>query len=273
MKAILAVRQMRGMRLVRARILHLQQSPENTPVLSLQRTAKELIRHWIVKTGATRLLILARKARGQNVDHLLERSSAARFEAIYRNAAWRPPGSSGSLSGIGSEIENTASIRAQLPRILESLRTHRLLDVGCGDFTWMKELDLPCDYIGVDIVASVIETNRALYESPARKFYLLDATVDPLPDADTVICREMLFHLSFDDVSRFLANIKKSRAKYLIATNDTSTEMNSDIISGDFRLLNLLRRPFSFPPPMMSIDDDAIDPGRMLSVWRVDALP
>lgn len=241
--------------------------------MSLQRTAKELIRHWIVKSGATRLLVLVRKARGQNVDHLLQPTSAARFDAIYRNAAWRGPAASGSLSGIGSEIENTRSIRAQLPGVLESLGTQRLLDVGCGDFTWMKELNLPCEYIGVDIVASVIEANRTRYSTPARKFAVVDATVDPLPEADTILCREMLFHLSFDDVWRFIANVRKSGAKYLIATNDTSTEMNSDIISGDFRLLNLLRRPFAFPPPMMSINDDAIDPGRMLYVWPVVIFP
>jgi len=241
--------------------------------MSLQRTAKELIRHWIVKSGATRLFVLARKARGRNVDHLLQPTSAARFEAIYRNAAWRGPDSSGSLSGIGSEIENTRSIRAQLPGVLESLGTHLLLDVGCGDFTWMKEVSLPCDYLGVDIVKSVIEANRTHYESPTRKFVVLDATADPLPEADTVLCREMLFHLSFDDVWRFIANVKKSGAKYLIATNDTSTERNSDIISGDFRLLNLLRRPFAFPPALVSINDDAIDPGRMLSVWEVGGLP
>ena len=46
------------------------------------------------------------------------------------------------------------------------------------------------------------------------------------------------------------------------------TLFNSDIQSGDFRLLNLERAPFRLPPPQRLISDDLVVAGRRLGVWR-----
>jgi hypothetical protein len=35
-----------------------------------------------------------------------------------------------------------------------------LLDIPCGDFNWMKLLNLGVDYIGADIVGELIAENR-----------------------------------------------------------------------------------------------------------------
>jgi hypothetical protein len=64
---------------------------------------------------------------------------------------------------------------------LKSLETKVLIDVGCGDFTWMKELALDCKYIGIDIVSDVIECNRRSYGAEDRMFRVLDATSAPIP--------------------------------------------------------------------------------------------
>jgi hypothetical protein len=47
---------------------------------------------------------------------------------------------------------------------------------------------------------------------------------------------------------------------------------NSDIRTGDFRMLNLRRRPFGLPPPLLSVPDDRVTPCRTLGVWRTDAI-
>jgi SAM-dependent methyltransferase len=240
--------------------------------MSAERTIKQLVRHLMIRSGLARLHILIRKARKQNVDHLSCASMAERFSAVYRNGVWLDGRPSGSLSGLGSELENTESIRRRIPDFLKSIGSRTLLDVGCGDFNWMKEVQLPCQYIGVDIVRDVIEANASLYGSARRSFQVLDATSGPLPPADTVLCREVLFHLSFRDIWRLIQNVRSSGASFLIATNDDALKLNADIISGDFRLLNLRKAPFYFRTPLLSIPDGGVDPDRVLAVWNVSAL-
>jgi hypothetical protein len=101
----------------------------------------------------------------------------------------------------------------------------------------------------------------------------MDATRDPLPQADTILCREVLFHLSFADIWRLVENVRRSRSSLLIATNDNSLKYNADILTGDFRMLNLHKAPFFFPSPAQSIRDDSVLPDRTLSVWKVADLP
>ena len=160
-----------------------------------------------------------------------------------------------------------------LPEILAALGTRTLLDLGCGDFGWMKEVQLPCRYVGADIVPDIIGENTALYGSEMRAFQELDATSAPLPNADTVLCREMLFHLSFKDIWHIVDSLHNSSASYLIATNDNAQRFNADIVSGDFRRLNLRRAPFHFPRPKAVIDDNQATEGRVLAVWEVTSLP
>ena len=240
--------------------------------MSLERDVKELIRDSITKLGLSRAHLRIRRATGQNVDHLFRPTLAERFSAIYQNRVWLNDRPSGSLSGLGSELVNTDRIRRALQPLLTELNTQTLLDVGCGDFLWMKEINLDCQYIGIDIVEDVITANDRVYASETRIFQKLDATIDALPKADTVLCREVIFHLCFADIWRLLANIKRSQAVFLIATNDPSLRYNADIVSGDFRLLNLHRAPFYLPPPNTSIPDDRVSPGRTLSVWKTSEL-
>jgi len=137
----------------------------------------------------------------------------------------------------------------------------------------MRELVFDCQYIGIDVAKNIIGRNVRKYGSANRTFYTLDASKDPLPLADAVLCREVLFHLSFEDIGAFIQNLRASGISTIIATNDLSTDFNADIISGDFRLLNLTKPPFQFPDPEVCILDDEVSPGRVLAVWSVSKLP
>jgi 2-polyprenyl-3-methyl-5-hydroxy-6-metoxy-1,4-benzoquinol methylase len=237
--------------------------------MSLLRTAKEVTRDLIAKAGLGRVHVTIRKLRGENVEHLLRESLSERFAAVYENRVWLSGRAAGSLSGSGSEIENTQSVRAHLAELLNFLGTRSLLDIGCGDFTWMKEVSFTFRYLGIDIVPDVIEKNNALYRSEQRSFQAMDATRDALPQADAILCREVLFHLSFADIQRLMQNVRRSGASYLIATNDNDLRYNADILSGDFRLLNLHKSPFFFPRAAASIPDDGVLPGRTLFAWKL----
>lgn len=221
-------------------------------------TLRELARHALFRTGL-------RPSRYGFV----EGGRAARFTAIYDQGMWQLGEGERPLSGPGSSLAATASLRDQLPGLLGTLGSGTLLDVGCGDLTWLRTLNLE-RYIGVDIVPSVIADNQKVM--PQHEFHCLDAVVDDLPDADTVLCREVLFHLSFADIKALIANLQKKDRKWLIATTDTASEFNADIDSGDFRLLNLRRHPFRFGEPHAEISDDGHVPGRKLLVWPLGSL-
>jgi hypothetical protein len=94
--------------------------------MQIERSAKEVIRHLILKSGLNKAYLAFRAARGQNVEHLRSQSLPERFSAIYRNRVWnnRP---AGSLSGLGSELENTKAIRQRLPKNASSTSVAAIL--------------------------------------------------------------------------------------------------------------------------------------------------
>src|SRR3989337_577739 len=74
------------------------------------------------------------------------------FKEIYKSHQW----SGISKSGPGSDLTQTKVIREELPKIIKKLKIASLLDIPCGDFFWLKEVDLGfVNYIGADIVDDV----------------------------------------------------------------------------------------------------------------------
>jgi methyltransferase family protein len=110
------------------------------------------------------------------------------------------------------------------------------LDAGCGDFNWMKTVNLNgIQYIGVDVVEPLIKRNIELYCSESRVFLIGDITKDRLLRADVALCRHCLIHLSNRQVCMALRNLKTIGAKYLLATTFPHLIENADIWPGSFR--------------------------------------
>jgi len=88
------------------------------------------------------------------------------FDNIYKNNLWS---SDESYSGRGSELKSTKILRTALPRIWKEYKIKTFLDVPCGDFHWMKEVDKSnISYIGGDIVFDLIEINNKLYNGGGK---------------------------------------------------------------------------------------------------------
>jgi len=236
----------------------------------------KIIRFIINRTGVSRshfYIKYYRSRRGtENITHLLEATRSERFSKIYEKGVWLNERVSGALSGSGSEFENTTKIREKLPQIISLLNIKTLLDIGCGDWTWMRHVEIPCNYIGVDIVPSVIEKNISEFSNPGRSFKVLDAVDDELPYCDAILAREVIFHLSFADTRSMIKNILLSNAKFLFVTTDPNVEINTDIRSGDFRMLNLNLKPFCFPPPFLTMQDDGVCAQRLIGIWKIEDL-
>ena len=181
-----------------------------------------------------------------------------------------------SLSGAGSGLEQTESIREGLPRLLREIGARSLLDAPCGDLHWIHRVDLGLErYVGADIVDALIEENERRYAGPGRSFLKLDLTRDSLPKADVILCRDCLVHLSFADIRRVLANFKQSGATYLLTTCFAEPRENVDIPTGKWRTLNLERAPFLYPPPITRIQEDLSGgiADKCLALWLLADLP
>jgi SAM-dependent methyltransferase len=166
------------------------------------------------------------------------------FTDIYENNLWT---SSESSSGIGSELKNTELIRNELPYLFQKFDIKSMLDIPCGDWNWMKKVDLSSvSYIGADIVEKLIISNKQSY--PNIDFRTLDLTTDELPKVDLVFVRDCLGHLTNENVHKAIANIKNSGSKYLLATSFTRWSMNPDIQDGGWKCINLMIEPFYLNP-------------------------
>mgnify|MGYP001794991048 FL=1 len=200
-----------------------------------------------------------------------------RFNKIYEHNIW---GDEESLSGPGSSAKYTEKLRAELPGIIKEYGIRSIVDAPCGDFAWMKLLvpQIDVEYIGCDIVGSVIERNTKLFAAPGVTFMEKDISTEPLPDGDLIFVRDCLFHLSFADIDGFLHNLEKTNYKYLMTTahriENQDEFNNTDILTGDFRLIDLYSAPFGFDRDSVLVEiEDFLDgwfPRDMVMIARKD---
>src|SRR5438105_2189536 len=199
-----------------------------------------------------------------------------RFERIYSTNLWSDPST---RSGTGSSLDSTRVVRRDLPRALRQLDSRVLLDAPCGDFIWMQHVDLSgIEYIGGDIVPSIVTDDQNLYGNETRRFIEVDLTRDELPDADVLLCRDCLVHLSYANIRAVLANIARSKVRYILMTSFPGRGDNKDIEDGDWRPLDFEAAPFFFPPPVLTIleeceEEEGSYADKSLVAWRVADIP
>ena len=197
------------------------------------------------------------------------------FEKIYFLHSWY---NEESLSGPGASMKQTERVRAIIPKLLKEFGINSMLDIPCGDFNWMKEVDLTsCHYTGADIVRDIVNKNKIKYASPVREFTWADITSSPLPKADLIFCRDCFVHFSYSDITRAIGHIKISKSKFLLTTTFTN-RFNEDIITGHWRPINLEAPPFSFPKPLLLINENCSEENgryndKSLGLWKISDLP
>jgi len=223
-----------------------------------------------------RRLTVAERRFAERARELAELGLQQKFERIYETNLWSDPDS---RSGVGSNLDSTRALRDKLPAALQRLGTRVLLDVPCGDFTWMERVDLTgIEYIGGDIVPSIVEQNNRLHSRQNRRFMSLDLTRDRLPDADVLLCRDCLVHLSYANIAAVLGNLARSNVRFLLTTSFPGRNDNYDVADGDWRALDFQSPPFSFPEPVLTIveecdEEDGDYADKSLVAWRVADIP
>lgn len=176
------------------------------------------------------------------------------MKQIYEENLWGK-GDSDFYSGTGSHDPDIVKPYLEaVTSFLDSFETPLVVcDLGCGDFNVGKNLvNHTKQYIGVDIVPELIERNKTTFKDSRLQFQCLDISKDELPKADCAIIRQVLQHLSNDEIQSIVA--KLANYKYVLLTEHIPVfdyAPNKDIISGQGTRLkkesgvNLLSPPFN----------------------------
>ena len=186
-------------------------------------------------------------------------SNADCFETIYKNHLWG--GEHGFYSGSGSHTEEIIRPYIDLlARLIVDNGLHRVVEIGCGDFNIMQQVlarvaaqGFVCDYMGLDVVQTLIAHNQEIYETEHIHFASGDASKEDmtLPDGDLCIIRQVLQHLTNADIACILEKTKKYR--YLLVTEHiyegAGVQYNRDKIAGaHIRLFELSGVYLEQPP-------------------------
>lgn len=195
------------------------------------------------------------------------------FTQIYKQNKWQ---GTESVSGKGSDIVQTKILNQELIRMINTLEVKTFIDV-CGDFNWMRyavdKLNIE-HYIGIDIVAEMIDKLNHQYATSKINFINTDIITDQLPSGDLLLCRDCLVHLTFESIYSFLHNFIKSDINYLLTTTFDTTRINFNL-RGDGQgwfPICLMNSPFHFPEPKLTINEQCTEEGnkwtdKSLGLW------
>jgi hypothetical protein len=118
------------------------------------------------------------------------------------------------------------------------------------------------EYRGFDIVEPLIVRNRGMF--PDYSFQQLDITAEVPPRADLLFSKELFLHLTYEDILKGLANMKRSGSEWLVTSSHWGAE-NADLpinVGGSFRALDVCGSPIGLPEPIWR--------NKIFGLWRFE---
>jgi hypothetical protein len=140
------------------------------------------------------------------------------FTEVYRRHLWgEGQDKIPFCSGHGSDKEVAEPYVQGVKQFIDTHGITSVVDLGCGDFRVGSCLVRPrLFYHGVDIVKDLIYSNSKRYSSANIQFSCRDVINDELPISDLCLIRQVLQHLSNDQVARILERCEQY--PYVIVT-------------------------------------------------------
>lgn len=165
------------------------------------------------------------------------------FGRIYNSGGW-----SGLGSGPGSSARYNRPFLELLSDFTKKADIRSIVDYGCGDWAMFSEFQFgQVDYLGIDIVDSVIEANRKRYSGPCVEFRPARPLAEETCSADLLLMKDVLLHLPNSQCIEFL-NYARRRFRFGIFINDMRSheaEVNEEIELGGYRPVDITKPPFN----------------------------
>ncbi len=177
------------------------------------------------------------------------------FNTIYKNKVWSTQGDG---SGTGSEPQNNEEFRKILTKLVKDNNAKVFVDAPCGACKWtkvwleeLKAEGIKITYLGFDIADDAIKLAREnlapLMDYHTIKIEHADISSSKLPQADILMCRDTLQHLSHDTIQKAIKNLNDTQSKlYILGGYPHGT--NKDINNGDYFSINYLTAPYNMHP-------------------------
>lgn len=150
-------------------------------------------------------------------------------------------------SGPGSTPQFSAPYRAFLEKFIEEKAITSVVDLGCGDMQIMSRTNLfGASYLGIDCIEERIRKNRGQW--PHLQFAVAEFNTIEIPEADLILCKDVLQHWNTFEVKVWLERLLGARDmfRYALLTNCAYGEtLNKDTLSGEWRAIDLTAPPFS----------------------------
>jgi 2-polyprenyl-3-methyl-5-hydroxy-6-metoxy-1,4-benzoquinol methylase len=104
-----------------------------------------------------------------------------------------------------------------------SIGKYNVVDCGCGDFNIGSQIrSIFNKYVACDIVEDLIKFNQKKFIELNVDFKFLNVINDELPHGDILIFRQVLQHLSNDNILKIVSKIKNNY-RYIIITEHLPT--------------------------------------------------
>lgn len=131
------------------------------------------------------------------------------FTDIYKSNRWG--GEAGEFfSGSGSDAASTCDFVDTVNAFIADNGVRSVVDLGCGDFRVGSQIvRAGLEYTGVDIVEDLIARNNTTFGGDGVRFVCLNIIEDALPGAELCLVRQVLQHLSNDQIARILQKISR----------------------------------------------------------------
>tara|TARA_R100000152_G_C6770525_1_gene196737 strand:+ start:342 stop:1055 length:714 start_codon:yes stop_codon:yes gene_type:complete len=161
---------------------------------------------------------------GPSVDASLEEL----FNFCCENHLWElgavEQGLEESMSGIGSHKAYTRKFVKNLNLIIKENGIKTLFDASCGDWNWMKDVDLDgVEYVGNDISSYAIKHNKERYGHIENVQFVFGDCAEHLKDKpdnfyDLCVLRHTLEHLTLQHGIDIVLQIKRTCKRAIITS-------------------------------------------------------
>ena len=157
------------------------------------------------------------------------------FEDVYKDGLWGSDQESRFFSGVGSRGGAVDTYVEKMTVLIQRYaaelgRSPVIVDLGCGDFQVGNALlsRLPdITYVGCDIVPELIAHNNQSYGTDRISFRHVDIVVDPLPAGDICLVRQVLQHLSNEEISNTMRRMGRYKLIYVTEGHRSSASDRS----------------------------------------------
>lgn len=157
------------------------------------------------------------------------KSSKQIFDQVYQEAFWGVDEKRDPISGEGSHDDKLVIPYVKAVKFfLESQDFSVVVDLGCGDFNIGYQLAGEVkNYLACDVSQYIIDVNRKKFNLEGLEFRSLDLAKDALPHGDIGIIRQVLQHLSNEDIYSFVESLNTLKPyRFLIVSEHVPLKAN-----------------------------------------------